>query len=124
MERIVMINLKTDEAYALDYLAILWVKFTKLGGGGRDFIECYTYIGQQIGAEKMAALVLSDVFSELYKTNAMIFDIIDQVRRGEKIPADLVDELNIQRWKIKRDIQEKFFGGVLSEVKNCAKTNE
>jgi hypothetical protein len=114
-----VINIKVDEAYAFDMLSILEVKYeNKLTQQNLDNLhELSQSIEDQVGAGKFCDILNSDEYGSLYHTNAVLFNLIDDIKKGENISAKEVDELNYLRWEYKNEIQKNFFGQETGEVK-------
>lgn len=116
-----MINLPVDAAYALDFLAILEIKLEKSSAADSYHAQkkCNFYfnnLGEQIGDEKLKEIVTSALYTELKRTNFIIFETIDTCKKM-KISAQTVDKLNYRRWELKNEIQKKYFGSGTSEIK-------
>lgn len=112
-----MINLKVDEAYAFDYLSILEVKESYLGsqvlyGGVARALK------HEVGAKKYNDVINSKEYRALYEANDKIFWMLEQLRTSNySIDARLIDNLNMERFKVKKALQEKFFENKITEVK-------
>jgi hypothetical protein len=114
-----MIKIQVDEAYAFDMLSILEVKYEKKSTQQNldNLHELSQSIENQVGAGKFFDILNSDEYESLYHTNVVLFDLIDDIKRGEDISAKEVDDLNYLRWEYKNGIQKKFFGKETGEVK-------
>lgn len=114
-----MILLKVDEAYAFDYLAILEVKNSKIKNNvtSSNLSEYSAAIEHQLG-EKFHEVINSEEYNKLVKANEKSFNIIDLVRSGTNVTAQKVDDLNTDRFIIKKELQKKFFNQEITEQKN------
>lgn len=122
-----MINLSVDEGYAFDYLAILEVKTIeiKLPVSFWVFNECKRELLSEIikkGYNEVFfhKILNSPEYQELVKINQKVFKAVDLARYGtsKDITAKEVDSLNMERFRIKKELQEKFFGSIATELKN------
>ena len=114
-----MIKLSLDEAYCFDFLSILDIKCIKNNEQKMicDNLNKYiTEIVDQIGADLYYEIMNSVEYKELFNTNYRLFSVIDSVKKGG-IDALQIDNLNYERFKIKKKIQEKFFGTEIREIK-------
>ena len=114
-----MINISVDEAQAFDCLTILLVKEARIHTAQthKDSISCFDSIRQQIGGVLLEEVLASEEYIGLFDVNSRLFDVLERVRSEEKIDAKVVDGLNLDRWKLKKQLQKRFFGSDISEVK-------
>lgn len=105
-----MITLLVDEAYALDYYAILIVKKSILQG------VISNHISTQLGHSKFEEIVLSQEFTSMLEANQLVFDCVERARYGD-ISAKELDDANMQRHYAKQALQKKFFSTNLTENK-------
>lgn len=117
-----MINLLVDEAYAFDYLSILHIKKEKNKNIENTWEQCFSYIGKQIGVQKMQEVISSEEYEDLIKANQMTFDAVEKARRSDhfresQITAKEVDNANMLRYQRKLELQGKFFNNILTEIK-------
>jgi len=105
-----MINLPVDEAYAFDYLAILYIKSHKNNSDTiQDTISiCENAIKKQIGSDLWNEILKSKEFHNILKTNEKVFEVVEKARYGE-ISAKIVDTYNMNRFMAKKQLQNKFF---------------
>jgi hypothetical protein len=111
------VNLKVPAAFAFDYLSILQVKAYKINTDETwdNFDRTYLNLLNELG-ELATTVYRSEEYTRLRTINAKIFDLVDEIK---KIPTDarVVDENNYLRAKIKKEIQDKYFGGGSVETK-------
>ena len=114
------VSLTVDAAYALDFFSILDVKCIKTNEQNDDFLkkrdDCANEIINQISLDLYKEIINSPEYKELFNTNYKLFSIIDLAKKGG-IDALQIDNLNYERFKIKKKIQEKFFGTKVKEIK-------
>jgi hypothetical protein len=117
-----MIKLSVEEAYAFDYLAILGIKLRKFPDNEiiiNNYYSCLRNIEEELGVDKTYDIIGSPEYEELVKINQLTFNAVDKARLGESnISAKEVDNLNMERYKFKKDLQKKFFDKELAEFKN------
>ena len=115
-----MIKLSLDESYCFDYLSILETKCIKENEQNIELndnkIKCIFEIMNQIGTELYDKIINSPEYKELFNTNYKLFSIIDLAKKGG-IDALVIDKMNHERFKIKKKMQEKFFGTKVREIK-------
>lgn len=111
-----MINLAVDEAYAFDFLSILEVK-KLLNNDDKTYYDCLELIREQVGESKFQDVILSPQYKDLVNTNKRIFDYIEEIRKGKKLDAKVVDDANMARFMYKKELQAKFFSTKLTEKK-------
>lgn len=111
-----MINLKVDEAYAFDYLSILEIKKGLNDLCQKNWENCFSYIAEQIGRDKMNQIINSSEYQLMINTNKLTFDAVEKARYGN-ISAKEVDDANMLRHKRKLELQSKFFNNNLMEYK-------
>lgn len=112
-----MINIKVDEAYAYDYLAILDVKKKKnLNNSAKVFNECFLNIEKQVGDSLHAQIINSKEYENLLNANLQTFEGVEKARYG-LISAKELDNYNMQRYICKKELQKKFFNSEVLEQK-------
>lgn len=113
-----MIKLSLDEAYCLDYLAILLVKTKKNSSPQNvsNYFATLNEIKEQIGGQKFFVVMNSVEFKKLHKANEEIFDAVDAAKT-DLVPASVVDKLNYQRYLAKQELQKKHFDTEITEKK-------
>jgi hypothetical protein len=111
-----MISISVDEAYAFDYLSILFIKKNINSDCYDHWVDCYSYIENQLGKNKMIEIVNSIEYIDLIKANQLTFDAVEKARYGS-ITAKEVDQANLLRHKRKTELQNKFFNQKLMEYK-------
>lgn len=115
-----MIAILVDEGYAYDYLSILYVKNDLIKNPKTKDAQkaCEEYISNQVGEDKHAKIISSNEFKNMYEVNLKTFNAVEKARYG-KISAKEVDNLNMDRYKMKILLQNKFFPGIeVSESKS------
>ncbi len=103
-----MIPLKVPKAYAYDYLSIFDVKLTKGVVSEYDFKECSVDIATKIGIQQHFDILASQYYKELYRLNLATWDAVD-LAKIDAVKASYVHNLNTERWKAKKTLQEYFF---------------
>jgi hypothetical protein len=106
-----MINLPVDEAYAFDYLSILYVK-NKQNKNNKTIQSiinfCENEIKKQIGQFLWDKIILSKEFNNMVLVNTEVFFAVEKARY-ETISAKEVDEYNMKRFLAKNELQKMFF---------------
>jgi hypothetical protein len=113
-----MITISTDEAYAFDYLSILETKCDILNSPNDSIEFLRNEMVNQIGIDLFNKIIKSKQYKLLYECNYELFLLIDKVRSGDDIQAITVDDMNMRRFYLKKDLQEAFFNNNLTEIKN------
>jgi len=118
-----MINLQVDEAYAFDYLAILYVKMSNFPTqqNNENYEKTYNNLSKQLDGD-FDIIIASNEYEDLLLANRILFEAIENIRKPESMEAIMMtavnlDNLNTDRWKAKKALQEKFFKGIQSETK-------
>lgn len=109
-----MINLKVDEAYAFDYLTILFLKKEKSKECYKTWEDCYNQIANQLN--NFIEIISSTEYANLLEANKITFEAVEKARYGN-ISAKEVDDANLLRHKRKTELQNKFFNQQLTEYK-------
>jgi hypothetical protein len=104
-----MINLLVDEAYAFDYMAILEVKKNLYTSEQKEttFKQCKNFL--QLEVPLFDEIYESKEYEALYNINLLTFNLIDQLREGKDIPAIDIDNANMDRFRCKQSLQNRFF---------------
>ena len=110
-----MINLLVDEAYAFDFLSILFIKRNKDSNSYKNWKECENYIKKQL-PEKFEEIMDSKEFNNLLNSNIKTFDAVELAKK-DLVLASYVDNCNYERYLCKKDLQYKFFENNLNEIK-------
>lgn len=109
-----------DGAYAYDYYSILVIKqknhFTAIEPALLS-MQCLLHIIDQIGLTKHQQIMASCEYQALYEANCKVFRLIDQLRDNQPVGVKELDDANLERFKRKQNLQNKFFGGNLQETK-------
>lgn len=111
-----MISISVDEAYAFDYLSILFIKKNINSDCYDHWVDCYSYIENQLGKNKMIEIINSIEYIDLIKANQLTFDAVEKARYGS-ITAKEVDQANMLRYDKKNQLQQKFFSKDIKEIK-------
>ena len=111
-----MIKLLVDEAYAFDYLSILHVKKLINDKVESTWKNCFYYIENQLGKQKMSEIIRSKEYQNMIEANQITFNAVEKARY-ESITAKEVDEANMLRYKRKLELQKKFFDNIVTETK-------
>lgn len=115
-----MINLLVDEAYAFDYLSILYIKSKKnnfIGQSQLNWKICYDNLKKQINNDKLwYSIIESEQYNDLVIANQNTFDAVDKAKTNDVTAKD-VDFFNYQRHIAKEKFQKTFFNKPLSEQK-------
>jgi len=115
-----MINILVDEAYAFDYLTILYIKSEKnnfLGQPFDNWKRCYDYLKIQINNDNLwNDIIYSQEFKNMELANLNTFNAVDKAKTNE-VTAQYVDFCNYQRHLAKEKFQNKFFPQKLTETK-------
>jgi len=112
-----MINLPVDEAYAFDYLAVLEIKKNNSVQDLNNYNNCSDILRSQIGEGTFLKVIESIYYAKLVIANKLVYDYIEQIRNGEKIDGKVVDDANMSRYFLKRELQKEIFNAALSEKK-------
>jgi hypothetical protein len=102
-----MINLLVDEAYAFDYLSILSIKKNINSDCYDNWVNCYSYIENQLGKNKMIEIINSTEYTALAQANQITFDAVEKAKNN-LITAKEVNEANMLRYIKKVELQSKF----------------
>lgn len=113
-----MIKVSLDESVCFDMLAILLIKTKKSPDmqHTKNYLNFVADIKDEIGLEKLYEVMNSQEFENLREANNEVFSGVD-LAKEDKIRASTLDALNYRRFLWKQKIQEKFFGGEISERK-------
>jgi hypothetical protein len=103
-----MINLIVDEAYAFDYLSILFIKKDINEKSYETWNECSLFLQKQLENNLWNQIISSQEYLDLIKINQAVFDAVEQARYGT-ISAKEVDDKNMQRYYQKMKLQNTFF---------------
>jgi hypothetical protein len=114
-----MISLLVDESYAFDYLSILEMK-SKLDPynvtKSKNFEQCLNFLKCQLKDELFYTIYESPEYLACYNANMETFKAVDKAKTN-KVSASFVDRCNYQRHLAKQNLQKKFFGNNLNEIK-------
>jgi len=114
-----MVTIEVDEAFAFDFLSIAVVKAKKkLNGAKEQLVFYYDSLEFQLGI-KFHDIIESEEYKELIRLNEEIYDKLEIIRKDPNlILASVIDELNSERYEIKKKLQFKFFNKDIKEVKS------
>ncbi len=114
-----MILLPVDEGYAFDFLAILEVKSTIIGGSkvNAQLRECEDKLRDQVGDPLFSDIKKSEEYQKILEANTDVFHRIERLRGGADVTAKDIDDLNSVRFVRKKDLQSKFFNSESLESK-------
>lgn len=106
-----MIKISVDEGVAFDMLSILQVKSTHNEGARKAFRRLREELEVELIESLYNEIVASPIYLDLYSTNLDLFRLIDDLKlRGEQVgDATKVDSLNYSRYKLKTQLQARFF---------------
>lgn len=102
-----MILLPVDEAFAFDYLAVLYVKQANKLDVFDEVKAVENLLQLQVG-ERFEDILESAEFHESYVANANVFEAIEKAHQNA-ILAREVQEINYQRYAAKKQIQAKYW---------------
>jgi len=107
-----MISLLVDESFAFDYLSILKVKELNCSGlqPKENYKKCLSHLQERIPKSEFDKVLSSEEYEGMITTNGKVFLIIEEARKRE-IPAKVVDDLNNERYFLRKKLQKKFFTG-------------
>jgi hypothetical protein len=111
-----MINLRVDEAYAFDYLSILYIKRNYSQAALDSWFYCGQYLEDQLESDLYKSIISSEEYNGMIEANQQTFNMVD-LAKEDKCTAKDVDMCNFERYKAKIKLQEKFFNKSVSEVK-------
>lgn len=115
-----MINIQVDEAYAFDFLSILYIKSEKNNFSGQPFDnwkKCYDYLKIQIDNDNLwNNIIFSQEFKNIEIANLKTFDAVERAKSNE-VTAQYVDKCNYERYLAKKQFQNKFFPTQITETK-------
>jgi hypothetical protein len=114
-----MVTIEVDEAFAFDFLSIAAVKEKKkLNGAKEQLAFYYDSLEFQLGI-KFHDIIKSEEYKELIRLNEEIYDKLEIIRKNHNlILASVIDELNSERYEIKKKLQFKYFNEDIKEVKS------
>jgi hypothetical protein len=111
-----MINLKVDEAYAFDYLSILYIKRERGDSAFKTWYDCSEYLKSQLERDTFEMIINSKEYKQMIDANLKTFNMVD-LAKEDKCTARDVDVCNYERYKAKIALQAKFFTNQISEIK-------
>jgi hypothetical protein len=109
-----MVKINVDEAYALDYLSILFLKKNRSDECLEAWENCYDDLSLQIS--NFQEIIASQEYINLLEANQITFTAVEHARYGE-ISAKDVDNANMLRHKRKKELQKKYFNNDTTEYK-------
>jgi len=115
-----MINIEVDEAYAFDYLTILYIKSEKHNFFGQPFNnwkKCYDFLKIQVNNDDLWNNIMhSQEFKNIETANLKTFHAVEKAKSNE-VTAEYVDKCNYERYIAKKEFQNKFFPNKITETK-------
>jgi protein-arginine kinase len=109
--------ISVDEAYAFDYLSILYVKKGLNKETNKTYLGCKKFLKNQLSNEKWDLIIKSEEYKNLIKTNQELFNAVEDARYGI-ISSKQLDNKNMERYYAKQKFQKKLFPGKkIKEVK-------
>ncbi len=117
-----MINLKVPEAFALDYLSILEVKWQKdkSNFAKQDhYLFAYEQLAEELGKTRLDNIIATSEYEKLYDANRLMYEAVEIARYGEEgqITPKQWDTLNMERHEAKKNLQKTYWGNELTETK-------
>ena len=114
-------KISVDYGAAFDILAIFNVKINLCIGPKKDqsiynFRQLSREISNQIGDYLFNKIMGSDEYKELYAVNLLTFNKVAEAQKSTGLAKE-VDDANFSRFTKKNELQKKFFGTEVSEVK-------
>lgn len=109
-----MVKINVDEAYAFDYLSILFLKRDRSDESFEAWSNCQEDLMLQI--PNFSEIIHSEEYQNLLAANQITFVAVEQARYGD-ISAKDVDNANMLRHQRKKELQKKFFNNELKEYK-------
>jgi hypothetical protein len=111
-----MIKISVDEAYAFDYMSILYIKLEKNDSVKNIINIIKNELINQLGVDKFNDIMASEEYKNLKNSNKTTFDAVNKAKTDEVL-ASFVDSCNYERMICKKKLQDKFFNNKLSELK-------
>ena len=111
-----MIKISVDEAYAFDYMSILYIKLEKYDSVKNIINIIKNELINQLGVDKFNDIMASEEYKNLKNSNKTTFDAVNKAKTDEVL-ASFVDSCNYERMICKKKLQDKFFNNKLSELK-------
>jgi hypothetical protein len=111
-----MINLNVDEAYAFDYLSILFLKRERNKEAYTTWSKCNDFLKKQIGEDLYIQIINSVEYNNILEANFKTFNMVDLAKEN-KCTAQDVDKCNYERYKAKIAFQNTFFTTKITETK-------
>lgn len=102
-----MIHLPVSEAFAFDYLAILWVKTTKGLQVEPEYKKVFSSLSVQVG-ERFHEIIESNEYQEMLEANLKTFEYVERAK-NDLCPASEVDKANCLRISAKNALQSRFW---------------
>ncbi len=117
-----MIKLEVPEAFAIDYLSILDVKWSKDNENSlkqKQYWNCFYQLEDVLGKNILSLVTRSLEYNSLFSANLIMYDAVEKARYGKEgeINPKEWDKLNMDRHRAKQELQKKFWGNELSETK-------
>lgn len=110
-----MLTVRVDESHAFDMLSILEIKRNNGANVLESLKDLTDSLTQQLGWELFESVHCSVEYSNLLNINSAIFLELDKLTA--QTPALYIHNLNMERFKCKKILQETFFNIPLTELK-------
>lgn len=117
-----MIQIEIDEAEAFDRLAIHQIKSQNFKSPTlkeyfkNEYDKLKVSLNWQITSEIVNRVITSSFFQDLIEINEEIFEAVELAKEN-KVTAKKVDDLNVERYNIKKKLQETFFSHTIRDHK-------
>lgn len=103
-----MISLLVDEAYAFDYLSILYIKKERNIYNYNEWKNCEQFLKSQYDDNTWNTIINSEEFKNLIRVNNELFDSVEQAKNNN-ISAKALNDKNIERFSYKQIFQKNLF---------------
>lgn len=112
-----MILLNVDEAYAFDYLSILYIKRNKDNHNYNQWINCLNFLKNQFSEAEWNKIINSTEYNDLIYVNQDLFCAVERAKNNS-ISAKELDQKNMNRYSCKQKFQSSLFADkTLQETK-------
>src|SRR3990167_4407291 len=108
-----LIKISKDIGAIIDELAIINIKINTSSGlpkqkSKENFERLSKELKEQIGENKLREILSSEEYKDLYDSNLLVFNLIDQAKLDIGLAKD-TDVANYDRFLKKAALQKKFF---------------
>lgn len=115
-----MISILVDESFAFDLISISEIKLIKSNKKNKilknNIQRLKTEVIKQIGIKKFTKVYNSSYYKKLLDINTDIFNLVELDLKNHKKQLKITIK-NIERYNLKKQIQNKFFQKGMTEVK-------